>query len=197
MRRSTIIFILIALAQLAVPVWMIVQHERVLLEGEVFKFRTAPIDPRDPFRGEYVVLNFEASSGEWSNPHKVPDTIADQNPWVDQTSYASLAVSDTSGYAVITALSVEPPLSGAYIAVEHWGVVGSVVSRVELPFDRFYLEEGDGAKTEKMLQPQWQEGTLVQQPLPAYALVRVYNGEAVVEDLIVGDRSIQDWLKAP
>lgn len=197
MRRSAIIFIVIALAQLAVPVWMIVQHERVLQEGEVFKFRTAPIDPRDPFRGEYVVLTFEASNGEWSNPHQVSATVADQNLWVDQTSYASLAVSDTSGYAVITALSLEPPASGAYIAIEHWGAVGSVVNRVELPFDRFYLEEGDGAKTEKMLQPQWHEGTLVQQPLPAYALVRVYNGEAVIEDLIVGDRSIQDWLKAP
>jgi hypothetical protein len=33
------------------------------------------------------------------------------------------------------------------------------------------------------------------QPLPAYALVRVYDGQAVIEDLIVGDRSIHDWLK--
>lgn len=197
MRRSAVIFIVIALAQLAVPALMIIAHERVLRDGEVFKFRTAPIDPRDPFRGEYVVLNFEASNGAWSNPHQVLDTIVDQDLWVDQTSYASLAVSDTSGYAVITALSVDPPASGAYIAVEHWGAVGIVINHVELPFDRFYLEEGDGAMTEKMLQPQWHEGTLVQQPLPAYALVRVYEGEAVIEDLIIGDRSIEDWLKAP
>ena len=62
--------------------------------------------------------------------------------------------------------------------------------------DRYYLEEGDGAKTEKMLAPEWNDG-VVTQPLPAYAKVRVYNGEAVIEDLIVSDRSIHEWLNAP
>ncbi|MBK6341439.1 MAG: hypothetical protein IPF41_02320 [Flavobacteriales bacterium] len=65
-----------------------------------------------------------------------------------------------------------------------------------LPFDRFYLEEGDGAKTEELLQPQWNDGQ-VSQPLPAYVLVRVLNGEAVIEDLIVDERSIHQWLADP
>jgi uncharacterized membrane-anchored protein len=191
MRRSATLFILIALAQLVVPAWMIMAHERVMREGEVFKFRTAPIDPRDPFRGEYVTLNFEASTGSWNDPH----SISKAGSWENETFYASLGVSDTSGYALITSLAAEPPMSGAYIQVTHYGAAWNVVERVELPFDRYYLEEGDGAKTESMLMPQWNDGVLTQQPLPAYAVVRVYQGEAVIEDLIVGDKSIHEWLK--
>ena len=47
-------FALVAVAQLTVPAWMIVSHERTLLTGKVFKFRTAPVDPYDAFRGRYV-----------------------------------------------------------------------------------------------------------------------------------------------
>ncbi len=190
MRRSAIIFIAIAIAQLAVPAWMIVRHERVMREGELFKFRTAPIDPRDPFRGEYVTLDFEAGSGSWNNPH----STIDAGSWADETFYASLGVSDSSGYALITSLAAEPPVSGAYIQVKHIGAASNVVESVLLPFDRYYLEEGDGAKTESMLMPQWNKGVRTE-PMPAYALVRVYEGEAVIEDLIVGGRPIHDWLK--
>lgn len=194
MRRNAFIFILIALAQLAVPSWMIVEHERVLREGQVFKFRTAPIDPRDPFRGEYVALNFEAANGSWHDPRAAPDSTAEQGPYLERRSYAILGVSDTSGYAFILGLGKEPPASGPYVSVSHWSSSNDPVSRVELPFDRYYLEEGDGAKTESMLMPQWNDG-IVSQPLPAYAVVRVYKGQAVIEDLIVGERSIHDWLE--
>lgn len=194
MRRNALIFIVIALVQLAVPAWMIAEHERVMREGQVFKFRTAPIDPRDPFRGEYVALNFEAANGTWHDPHAAPDSTVEQVPYVERRSYATLGVSDTSGYAFIISLAKAPPASGPYVSVSHWSSSSDPVSRVELPFDRYYLEEGDGAKTESMLMPQWNEG-VVSQPLPAYALVRVYKGQAVIEDLIVGEKSIHEWLK--
>ncbi|MBL0128764.1 MAG: GDYXXLXY domain-containing protein [Flavobacteriales bacterium] len=193
MKRSTVIFLAVALAQLGVPAWMIVQHERVLHEGEVFKFRTAPIDPRDPFRGEYVILNFDASSGSWPDPHPIPDHMTDQIPYGQQRSFALLSVSDTSGYAIITGLVAEEPTSGAYITVTHYGDLGSMVERVELPFERFYLQEGDGATTESMMMAEMVDGE-IRQPLPAFALVRVFHGRAVIEDLIIGGRSIHEWL---
>ncbi len=37
------------LAQLYVPASMIFRNERVIREGTAFKFKTAPIDPNDPF----------------------------------------------------------------------------------------------------------------------------------------------------
>ncbi|MBK9176483.1 MAG: GDYXXLXY domain-containing protein [Flavobacteriales bacterium] len=189
MDKKPIFFLGIALAQLAVPVWMVVGHERVLREGEVFKFRTAPIDPRDPFRGEYVRLDFEAEQGSWAVAR--PDDISTG----EQKAYAVLA-RDSAGFAWIPALVAEPPANGAFVEAEYLDWDNDSVSRVGLHFNRFYLEEGDGARTERMLMPRWDEDVR-EDPLPAYALVRVLNGRAVIEDLIVGNRSIHEWLKEP
>lgn len=187
MRRNLLFFSAAALVQLAVPGWMILQHERVLQRGEVFRFRTAPVDPRDPFRGEYVMLNFDAETGPWKDP-------AVEGGFQNETTFALLET-DTAGSAVITQLLTDRPQQGSYLMVEKGYLLDdTLVQMVSLPFDRFYLEEGDGAKTEHMLAPQW-DGETLSQPLPAYALVRVYDGQAVIEDLIVGDRSIHDWLK--
>lgn len=188
MRNKALLFVAVALAQLVFPAWMIWSHERVLREGEVFRFRTAPIDPRDPFRGEYVQLEFEAESGAWASAR--PDDI--QNG--EQRAFG-LLMTDSAGFARIAALVAGIPEQGAYLRVNYYIWDNDTVTRIGLPFDRFYLEEGDGAKTEQMLMPQWDEGEM-SQPLPAYALVRVLHGRAVIEDLIVGDRSIHDWLDA-
>lgn len=192
MRRSHLLFIVAALAQLAVPAWMIVQRERVLHDGEVFKFRTAPIDPRDPFRGEYVRLDFAAEQGAWPDP--MPGQ-GERNGYEEIEGFAVLGT-DSGGFAVIGPLLPEPPREGPYLPVSWLSYGEARISRVRLPFDRFYLEEGDGARTERMLAPQWDEGVR-QEPMPAYALVRILNGEAVIEDLVVGERSIHEWLKDP
>lgn len=189
MGKKAIIFLAIALAQLAVPAWMIVGHERVLREGDVFKFRTAPIDPRDPFRGEYVQLDFEAEQGSWAVAR--PDDISTG----EHHAYAVLA-SDSAGFAWVSALLAEPPDHGAYVEAQYYNWDNDSVTRIGLPFNRFYLEEGDGARTERMLMPRWDEDVR-EDPLPAYALVRVLNGRAVIEDLVVGDRPIHEWLKEP
>ena len=47
------------LAQLFVPAKMIVDSERVIQKGKVYKFKLRPIDPNDPFRGKYMTLAFE------------------------------------------------------------------------------------------------------------------------------------------
>jgi len=63
---------------------------------------------------------------------------------------------------------------------------------IDLPFDRFYLQQGKGRPTEVLM---WQQDAEPEEALPSFALVRVLDGRAVIEDLIVGDRSIQAWLK--
>ena len=181
-RVRILLFSLMAVVQLGALAWMIRDHEQVLEKGRVYRFRTAPIDPRDPFRGEYVMLDFAADEGNWP----LPDSAA-------QRSYALLA-EDSAGYAYISALRMELPVDGSDHLRVHFGTwSGDTVQRVLLPFDRFYLEEGDGAATEQLLQPVWEADTLIQ-PLPAHAVVRVYGGEAVIEDLVVDGRSIHAWL---
>ena len=38
------------------------EREFILITGERIRLRTAPIDPRDPFRGDFVRLRYEISS---------------------------------------------------------------------------------------------------------------------------------------
>lgn len=56
------IFILAAvILQVAVLAYMAGEREYILDQGKVIHLRTAPIDPRDLFRGDYVRLNYEIS----------------------------------------------------------------------------------------------------------------------------------------
>ena len=188
MRSKALLFIPLALAQLIVPTLMIHQHETVLREGALYKFRTAPIDPRDPFRGEYVTLDLAAESGEWYCPWP---SSSDG----DAHLFASLGT-DSLGFATLTTLSSDAP-EAPHLEVTVYSYQPDTsfkIERVSLPFDRFYMEEGEGARAEALMRPRWQDDVRIE-PMEAYVLVRVYKGEAVVEDLVVGGKPIREWMK--
>lgn len=54
--------ILAVVVQLAVLAYMAIDREWILARGESITVRTAPIDPRDPFRGDFVRLRYAFSS---------------------------------------------------------------------------------------------------------------------------------------
>ncbi|MES2486246.1 MAG: GDYXXLXY domain-containing protein, partial [Bacteroidota bacterium] len=57
-----IAFALTALLQAFIPLKMVYDNHNVETEGIVFKFKTEPVDPSDPFRGKYITLEFESDS---------------------------------------------------------------------------------------------------------------------------------------
>jgi len=59
MRKPFII--LAVILQLIVLAYMAGEREYILRIGKVIHLRTAPLDPRDLFRGDYVRLNYEIS----------------------------------------------------------------------------------------------------------------------------------------
>lgn len=59
MRKPYII--LAIFLQLIVLAYMAGEREYILRNGKVIHLRTAPLDPRDLFRGDYVRLNYEIS----------------------------------------------------------------------------------------------------------------------------------------
>ncbi|MCX6998659.1 MAG: GDYXXLXY domain-containing protein [Kiritimatiellaeota bacterium] len=60
MKRGWLIIGMAAL-QLLVLVYMSGERELILRTGRVVYLRTAPVDPQDPFRGDYVTLDYEIS----------------------------------------------------------------------------------------------------------------------------------------
>ena len=90
---------------LAIPGAMIYSHEKILKQGEVFMFKTRPVDPYDLFRGRYVVLAFEQDSFEYNGPEHYPNNTV---------VYLTLG-RDKKGFTKIESFSTEKPKSGTYL----------------------------------------------------------------------------------
>ena len=190
MRKPLIILAVAALAQWAVPVEMLLGHREVLREGTAWKFRLAPVDPHDPFRGEYVRLDFAVE--QLTLP-------GDSCPFTrDQRAYALLQ-EDADGFARFSDLLTEAPAEGAFLNVRVnycWLDEDSIGYRIAMPVDRYYLPEGEGPIAEQATNgwiPDLDNDSL---PLPqAYALVRILDGEAALEEVYVDDLPLREWVR--
>lgn len=70
------------LFQFAVLFYMAVEREFIVLTGKTIYLRTAPIDPNDPFRGQFVRLNYEISAIPKAKTKDMePDKTADADDY--------------------------------------------------------------------------------------------------------------------
>jgi uncharacterized membrane-anchored protein len=180
-RRSVLLglFGILALAQIAVPVSMIVEREMVLRCGRTLKFRTAPVDPFDALRGRYVSLRFESNS--------VPESAG--LGFADGQKVYALVEEDADGFARFTRLSAQRPEGDAYMQVRV-SYTHKEQTFLDLPFDRYYLEEGMARAAEEAYRARSRRGSR-----DAYVTVRVWKGRAVLEELYVGGKPILEFLK--
>lgn len=171
-------FFIVAIIQLAVPLQMVLHNNDVLEAGKLYKFKTQPIDPYDPFRGKYINLSFEED--DISIAHEIN---------VDNGIYAVLTTKD--GFAKVSKITTQEPKSGDYIklkaariykSADKWDVF------LNFPFNRFYMNEYKAPEAEKTYN---QAVTDIQNNV--YALVAVKNGEAVVKDVIINTISIKEY----
>jgi hypothetical protein len=174
------VFAVVAAVQWAVPASMIISREVTLRTGRLFKFRTAPVDPFDAFRGRFVALRVEQDSAPLAAASGLqPGQLA--CAWV---------AADSDGFAVLTGASAEPPADQPYIRAR----VTTCGDRVSfaLPLDRFYMNE----KLAPAAEQAYLEHARASGPRDAWIAVRVRKGQAVIEDLYLGGHQIEDVLKA-
>ncbi len=182
-RLLLVLFALVAVAQLFVPGKMIWDREAVLRTGEEFRFRTQPIDPTDPFRGKYISLFY---------PEQLV-TVSSTNDWEwGEKIYVTLQT-DSLGFATVQNGSKDvPQINAPYIAATVSNIDYEDTTRlwIDLPFDRFYMEESKAYEAEQVY---WQAGqdTLV----TSYALVSVKDGQAVLKDVFIDDTPIADVVR--
>lgn len=133
MKRSTYFFAALAL-QVAVISWVALPRLYVLHTGRSALLRTVPVDPRDPFRGDYVVLNYEVSNA--------PGGLAKAG----ETVFAVLEEKD--GFAFARRFTTERPTSGElYLqgrVEERWSSL-----RVKYGIEAFFVPEGKGLAIER------------------------------------------------
>lgn len=169
----------LCLVQLAVPASMIAGREMTLRHGQSFRFRTAPVDPYDPFRGRFVALNLEAASAP------LPE---DKSFNYQQKVLVRLAV-DEAGFAYCRDIVLEPPAKEAYLKarVQSWD---KERVRLQLPFDRYYAEEELAPEIERAYRAHSRRGKQ-----EAYITVRVRNGRGVLEELYIDDLPVGEYLR--
>lgn len=188
--RPLVLFLLLALVQLAVPAQMIHKLQDTLSQGVQYRFRTAPVDPADPFRGHYVALSFEAE-------RMAMDT--DAHPWLRHglRVYAPIETG-ADGYARLIALRQSPPERGDYLRLRVAQVYSQEV-RLMLPFDRYYMDETLAPEAERAywdsIQRQRRAGEAAPPPPQTYVTVRVRDGHAVLEELYLDDLPVRDYLR--
>ena len=139
--------LLAVLVQLAFPAWMAVKREWIARNAPVVWLRTAPVDPRDPFRGDYVTLDYEISR----LPKKLFGKGLTQmsKPQAGTELFTALRVG-SDGVAEATGVDVAPPSSGPYIKGRitegYWD--GADFIPVEYGIERYYVQEGKGKEIE-------------------------------------------------
>ena len=173
------LFVGLICLQIIVPVSMIIKRESTLKNGVAFRFKTAPVDPYDAFRGRYVALRVEIN--KVSKPEGVDLKYG-------QKVFAQLAV-DENGLAKVSGISLERPKDPAYLTATVAYPTGDDVT-LNLPIDRYYMEEKAAPRAEQVYREHSRRDKQ-----DAYVIVRVMDGFAVVEGLYVGDRRIEDLVR--
>jgi uncharacterized membrane-anchored protein len=165
---------------------MVMEQERILAEGKLYKFKTQPIDPTDPFRGSYLVLRFEA------NQFSI-DTVTKFSP--QEQIFVSLE-NDGNGFAKVTGISKEKPVEKDYLIAKvsysnSYNKDGKQTIWIDYPFEKFYVEESKASKAERIY---WKANRDSSQT--AYALIKVRDGRSAIADLIINEKSIHEILKS-
>jgi uncharacterized membrane-anchored protein len=169
-----VLLALVAFAQLAVPGSLIWKREHTLRQGSVWKFRTAPVDPIDVFRGRYVALHFEVETQEISPP---PNSNYSDKVFVTLKANAE-------GFAEIDYVFATKPAGDDFVEAQ---LSGKMVS---LPFDKYWVNERDAPAAETAYQNLSRRGNQ-----NAYCSVRVFRGDAAIEQLYLDNQPLRDYLR--
>jgi uncharacterized membrane-anchored protein len=192
-----IVFVLVALVQLSVPAYMIFNSMETIEMGKEFKFRTAPIDPVDPFRGKYITLNYK------------DNTILSTDTSLRNLNEIYVVVEeDSAGMAVIKSIHKDEPVEEMYyfkaelrfasrqfISRKFRNTSNTIINqdtieyRVNFPFERYYMEESKSQVAEDVARNN--SGNSIAN---VYAKVSVYKGNAVLQDVMIHDMPITEYV---
>ncbi len=176
-KHILIAFAITAIAQLVVPLKMVYDSAMIERHGTVYKFRTKPIDPSDPFKGKYITLKYD-----------VAEIPSNDTTWVYGSDVYVSVVKDKRGFGRAISASVKAPKSGDYFKAQVRSHIDSTLF-VDIPFDRFYMEESKAYEAEAAYR-EYSENN----DKPAYALVALKEGNAVVKDVIIDNMLVRDYV---
>ena len=165
MERKTLFYLIVGL-QIAFLLGMIGMKQSTVLFGQKILLKPMPVDPTDPFRGDFVTIQYEISRLDTS---LLPPDIENGD-----TIYVSLQ--DTGDYW--SAAFADRTRNGG---IELKGVVNYVSGNeawIEYPIDTYFVPKGEGTRDEL----REFDKLLVE--------VRVRGGDAVITNILYDGKPI-------
>ncbi len=137
------------LAQVLVLAFMAAEREYIVQFGETVYLRTAPLDPRDLFRGDFVRLNYDISTIGAGQMHGTPQDYLKEK---GRKVFAVLA-KGANGLASLDYATGVRPDEDLYVRgrlTHSWRWRGAVRSaRVRYGIEQLFVEQGKGISIEK------------------------------------------------
>ncbi|MDP2653452.1 MAG: GDYXXLXY domain-containing protein [Candidatus Omnitrophota bacterium] len=137
------IFIAIGVFWAVMLAGFILSKESVLRSGQEVLLKTVPVDPRDLFRGDYVILRYEISAIDLNSVRSVYESLNDA---VGKKVYVALDMENGRGKA--GGLFLKPPAEGLFIQ----GTLKSARDNqllVEYGIESYFVPEGKGREIER------------------------------------------------
>ncbi len=166
MERKTLFYLIVGL-QILFLLGMISMKQSTVLFGQKILLKPVPIDPTDPFRGDYVTISYEISRLDLSI--LPPDVKGGDTLYVSLQNtgeYWGAAFADRKRHGGIELKGVVNYVSGN----EAW---------VEYPIDSYFVPKGEGTRDEL----RDFEKLLVE--------VRVWGSDAVITSILYDGKPIE------
>ncbi len=145
--------------------------EYTLRTGQEVLLKTIPVDPRDLFRGDYVVLRYDISNLD-------SGSVAVERTDLKSGDNVYVGLDITGKYAVATKIYSSPPKDGLYIK----GTImnsGSIFS-VEYGIESYFVPEGQG----NIIESQISKGVDVKVSIDK-------SGDSVIKTLLINGEEVK------
>lgn len=179
MNNKKIIFILASL-QILFFGWIIYQSEQHIAAGQIHKLKLQILDPADPLRGRYMILNFAEN--------RVKTTGL--KPPYGKKFYVQLS-RNNDGFSVPVNAAYQPMDDKNWLEVSALGYLSEDSSMVlfQYPFDRFFINENAADSTNTFLMSSLQDTNM-----KCWAEVSIHEGTSILRDVKVNGKSINSAL---
>lgn len=145
-RERKILLVTVA-AQLLILLGMIALRAVPLVTGQTVLVRVVPVDPRDLFRGDYVILSYEFSRIPPQGIHGLPESQWGRvSKWKGRTVYVKLVPDSVPGHWRAEKVSFVKPSAAPFLK----GQMGSHGS-LEFGIEAYYVQEGTGRRYEEAI----------------------------------------------
>ncbi len=178
MKTKKIIFAAFALIIVLIPLYLIFKSEDVLKNGHQHKLRLQGYDPMDPFRGKFLRIRFENS-------------VRCETGMKEGDLGFVLLEKDTSGFSHFSYVQKERPPHSDYVEAK---IIMVYEGRAELDFDnlnKYFINEDQAGEAEEIIADFTRMA-----PDKIHLNIRVLDGEARIEDIIVKSKKLLDYIKS-